>query len=148
MKTFNRVIQVEVSIDTIAQNLLSTMVDSNPHREMVVEAIIGSASNHQLGLLYNSLNGYTNDINFKVGDMIVPKDIKVYGFWDGADSAESYRAILEAKIVEINVYSQDKIKIEYAYPTNKGTFSTTTKWISHIGCEHVVLSSVIDELAS
>jgi hypothetical protein len=147
MKSFNKVIQVEVSVDTIAHNLLETMHDSFPHREMVVEAIIGSASNHQLGLLYNSLNGYTNDINFKVGDMIVPKDIKAYGYWDGVVQSESYRSILEAKIIEIDIYAQDKIKIEYAIPNSKGEFKPATKWISHIGCEQVVLSSIIDEVA-
>ena len=143
MKAFNKVIQVEVSVDTIANNLLGTMMDSFPHAELVVETIIGSASTHQLGLLYNSLNGYTNDINFSVGDIIVPKDIKAYAYWEGIDAPESYRVIQEAKIIELNVYAQDKIKIEYSYPNSKGTFSINTKWISHIGCELIVTPEIL-----
>ncbi len=138
MKSFNKVIQVEVSVDTIANNLLSTMVDSNPHREMIVEAIIGSSSNHQLGLLYNSLNGYTNDINFTIGDIIVPNDYKAYGWWEGIDQPESYRALQEAKIIDIDIYAKDKICIEYRVPNNKGDFRTSAKWISHIGCQVIV----------
>jgi hypothetical protein len=147
MKSFNKVIQVEVSVDTIANNLLNTMNDSFPHAEMVVEAIIGSSSNHQLGLLYNSLNGYTNDINFSVGDMIVPKDFKAYGHWEGIDQPESYRLVQEAKIIEINIYAQDKVKIQYFTPNSKGTDTTNTKWISHIGCELIVNSYSNDQLA-
>lgn len=138
MKAFNKVIQVEVSVDTIANNLLETMLGNFPHRELVVESIIGGASNHQLSLLYNSLNGYTNDINFKVNDIIVPNDFKAYGYWEGADQPESYRAIQEAKIIEMNIYAKEKICIEYSVPNSKGESRTSTKWVSHLGCELVI----------
>ncbi len=147
MKSFNKVITVEVSVDTIANNLLETIHDSHPHREMIVETIIGSANVHQLGLLYNSLNGFTNEINFKIGDIIVPKDIKAYGYWEGKDQPQSYNFVQEAKIIEIDIYAKDKIKIEYILPNGKGV--KESKWISHIGCELIVdMSHIAEALAN
>jgi hypothetical protein len=74
MKKFNKVIQVEVSVDTIAEKLLETMAPDFKHREQVVEAIIGAMVEHEelhkIAPLYNALNGFSNDINFKAGDKV------------------------------------------------------------------------------
>ena len=50
MKSFNKTITVEVSVDDIATKLLNTISDSFPHREMLVETIIAT------GLQASSLN--------------------------------------------------------------------------------------------
>ena len=71
MKRFNKTITVEIQVDSIAQQLLSTINPEFKHREELVESIIGTALNSNSMLyIYNSLNGFTNDINFAVGDTV------------------------------------------------------------------------------
>jgi hypothetical protein len=138
MKKFNKVIQVEVSLDTIAQNLLSTMNEAFPHRELVVENIIGSSDAHQLSLLYNSLNGYTNEIDFNVGDIIKPTNVTSYGYWTEEDvnaGSTSCKAIEEAEIIEINIYAPEKLRIKYVTPRKDGTMNVNKTWIRHTECE-------------
>ena len=82
MKKFNQVITIEVGIDSIAQQLLSQINPEFKHREILAEAIIGvhveNYDAQKLTYLYNSLNGFTSDINFKVGDFVMAKDLAFY----------------------------------------------------------------------
>ena len=139
MKTFNESIQIEVSIDSIAKDLLKAMNPEFKHAEMVVENIIGRMLCQDklgLSLIYNSLNGYTNDINFKVGDFVKPEKLCVYAYWT-PESIENnntcYGNILSAKVVEIKEYANEDLLIEYTKPGKKGP-EICRDWVNHKYC--------------
>lgn len=140
MKSFNQVISVEVSVDSIAQELLNTISPDYAHREILVEGIIGraiSSDKQALAVIFNSLRGYTGEIDFKVGDVVVPGDLRVYAFWTPKSIEENntvYGEIKSATIVEIDTYANEKLKISYEVPAKDGSVKTETKWYSHLRC--------------
>ena len=136
MKKFNQVISIEVAVDTIADLLLANMNPDFKHKEIVAEAIVGRMMNDSsLSFLYNSLNGYPCTIDFKVDDEIkAVKPMRIYGFWTPesiANNDSCYGDVLDAKIIEINVYSNQKLNIEYLVPDKKGVMQKQTKWVNH-----------------
>ncbi len=132
MKTFNQVITVEVSVDAIAQQLLNTISDSFPHREMLVETIIGcglQASN--LTYLYNSLNGFTNEINFKIGQEVMCSEMTYQPNHPNKPTNKDYVALGNCVIVDINPYSKQKVLVEYTGYNKLGEEKKETTWVSH-----------------
>ena len=81
MKKFNKTITVQVSVDSIAEKLFAEVNEKFAHRDMLVEAIIGSSNERQLGFIYNSLNGYSNEVNYTVGQQVICTDT-IYD-WSG-----------------------------------------------------------------
>lgn len=72
MQKFTEVIKVEVEVESIHQQLLSTFPEDYKHKEILAHAIIGSSlSANKLGFIYNALNGYSSEIDFNVGDEII-----------------------------------------------------------------------------
>ena len=141
MKQFNKVITVEVSVDSIAQQLLSTFSSDFKHAELVAETIIATGlEKGTLTYLYNSLNGFSSDINFQVGDEVLCTD-STYDFSLNASGAyeESHKPIGACKIVEINPYSTTKVNIEFMKTKRDGTQYKQTKWISHSSCDYMAI---------
>jgi len=136
MKTFNKSIKIEVRVDMIAKKLLNSMKEDNPHRELVTEAIIGSALNTDtVHFLYNALNGYTGEVNFEEGQL-VSTEVQVYDYGmepiEGEARKQQYRPIGDAKIVEIDEYRRDeKVKIEFVSVNYQNRKSLTTQWVNH-----------------
>jgi len=149
MKNFNKQIQITVELDTIAQNLLSTMKEDEKYRVLIVEAIIGKMESTNdttaMTLLYNALNGFTNSVNFKEGDKVICSN-EVYAHWEEEQRA-SMRAIGEAKVIEINEYAKNKVKIEYYLPQSDGSSTKSSSWVSHTQCSKVPVEVTIEELA-
>jgi len=158
MKKFNKVITVEVSVDNIANQLLATINTEEKHRELIAEAIMGTLVNQEkVASLYNALNGYTNDIDFKVGD-VVECTTKVYLYKEkkqkvddaGAVVSDSndqvkytqeYEAMGEATVVEVDIYRDDKVRLEYNCKTSDGKDSMTTRWVRHTKCSKIPVSA-------
>ena len=144
MKKFNQVISIEVPVDSIAQLLLDNLNPEFKHRELVAEAIVGRMMNDKsLTFLYNSLNGYTCDIDFCVGDVVctTPGNLRVYGYFTPESIEKNdtiYGDILEGVVIEINPYANEKIKIEYKVPNKKGEFDTKTQWVNHLNWNGVL----------
>lgn len=141
MKKFNQVITVEVSVDSIAEQLLKTMNPEFQHAEMLTEAIIGTALDKgTVGYIYNSLNGYTNDIDFKVGDVITCTE-QTYGYVPDSEDNTTYTEkrmpIGECKVIEINVYRDDKLLVEFSKRNSKGEFTTKQTWVYHKNCSGI-----------
>ena len=143
MKKFNQVITVEVSVDNIAQQLLKTINPEFQHAEMLAETIIGtSLDKGTIGFLYNSLNGYTNDIDFKVGDVITCTE-QTYGYVPDTDAennttySEKRMSIGDCTVVEINVYKSDKLLVEFSKLNSKGEFITKQNWVNHKNCSGI-----------
>lgn len=146
MNKFNATISVTVSVDTIANNLLEQINPEFKHRELVVEGIIGrmlSQDRAALSRLYNSLNGYIDDINFKVGDVIIPEDLMVHGYWDEDRGIRriSRKHVGRATVVEVNKYGNCTLKVAFAVPEKDGILGINTEWIEHSKCKMLVPAS-------
>jgi len=148
MKNFSQVITVEVSVNSIANLLLDSMSPEFKHRENVVESIVGRMMNdNSLSYLYNSLNGYSTSIDFQIGDEVKCSDrFRVYGYWTPESIEQSntvYGSVESARVIEINEYSDKKIRIEYLVPNKKGGHDTCTQWVSHTEWNRVVVEVVL-----
>lgn len=72
MKKFNKTINIEVEVDAIAQQLLGVMSADSKHKEVIVEAIIGTGlHNSSLNVIYNALNGHRPSVNFELGEHVI-----------------------------------------------------------------------------
>lgn len=143
MKNFNEVITVEISVDSIANMLLEQINPEFKHRELLVESVVGRALSKDkatLGLLYNSLNGHKSEIDFTVGDIVKPSDLRVYGFWTPESITKKdtvYGVIEEATVIQIDVYADDKLLIAFDVPKSDGTTRKETKWVRHTTCNKI-----------
>ena len=142
MKKFNQIISVEVDVDQIAENLLAQFPADYKHREIVTEAIIGSSiSNGGIEFVYNALNGYKNEINFAVDDMVIVKD-EVYNNMDNYHLiTDSNRNWAIAKVIEIKEYKTgDKLHIEYIKVRRAGikfSVNIDSEWVNHRNCSKI-----------
>jgi hypothetical protein len=148
MKSFNESIKVSVEVDTIANMLLSTMSEDVKHRELITEAIVGrllAVDRTGMGYLYNSLNGFKSQINFEVGDWVVPSNLTAYGYWTEKsieNKSSVYGKIERAKVIGISEYSDNKLLVEYDVPKREGGFSRETSHVSHYECTRIPVSQV------
>lgn len=137
MKRFNQVISIEVSVDSIASKLLGTFPEDYAHKELLTEAIIGSSlEKDNIGYIYNALNGYSADIDFKVGDFVLCTE-EVYDYKEPSEEGrkrDKYRPIGKARIKEINLYKSDKLNVEYYHYSSDGSTKLMTKWVNHKKC--------------
>tara|TARA_R110000772_G_scaffold54130_1_gene123586 strand:- start:84459 stop:84911 length:453 start_codon:yes stop_codon:yes gene_type:complete len=146
MKKFNQVIEVKVEVDQIANKLLETMGTNEKHRELVTETIIGTLiQGHDtlgISLLYNALQGFTNEIDFTVGEEIIC-DIEVYQYIADANDNTVFNQertpIGVATIVDIDIYRNDKIKLEFTVLKDNGEEKTTDKWVNHKTCNKIII---------
>lgn len=136
MKKFNQVITVEVSVDSIAQLLLQSMSADFKHKELVAETIIGSSLNAgNISYVYNALNGYTNEIDFKVGEEVECSEDK----WDYENGEEKRISIGKCLIKSIDLYQRDKLTVEFTKTRKDGTKYVTQTTVSHLKCNKIPL---------
>lgn len=142
MKKFNQVITVEVSVDSIAQQLLSTMKEDFKHSELLTEAIIASSLDKgNISYVYNSLNGFTNEIDFKIGDEIRVKD-EEYTYYtekgEIVDSSVRGGGFVVGVVKDINIYKSDKLFVEMYLVDRNGSrnynIRIKTDWVNHGNC--------------
>ena len=143
MKNFNRIITIEVSVDSIAQQMLAQINPEFKHREMLVETIFGRALSEDesaISKIYNALNGHTQELNFKVGDKIAPKDVEAWGYWT-AESIEKNNTvrgkITTATVKEINIHANRQILLEFEVPQKNGTVKMQNEWVYAYQCEKI-----------
>lgn len=146
MKKFNKTISVEVSVDTIANKLVESFKDDFKHKELVTESIIGTLLNeNRLSDLYNTLNGYTNEINFEPGDIVhCTEQYSTHVLNDEGGYDRDYQKLGNVRVDEIDIHRKHgKLKVYYKYVDIKGTTQTSYKWVSHLNCSKIA----IEELA-
>jgi len=124
LKKYDQVIHVEVPVQAIANKLHDSFAEDFPHKAIVTEAIIGSGlSNKGISHVYNALNGYPNELDFKVGQKINCTDT----FYKGGEN----HTIGDAVIKEIDPYtSGNKIFVEHSH----GKDLTLNTWVNHNKC--------------
>ena len=142
MKNFNKEIKITITANEIATKLLGEMNPEFKHREMVVEAIIGSANERILSNIYNTLNGFTLDINFKVGDKLVQNEkgsltARMYkkdetGAIVLINPEKEYIKITNAEVIEIDEYADKKINIRFSYMLSNGNETVKEEWVNHL----------------
>jgi len=72
LPAFNQTIEIKVDVDSIYKKMMDTLPEDYKHKEILAHAIVGSAvRNGGIGYIYNALNGFTNDIDFRVGDQVI-----------------------------------------------------------------------------
>lgn len=122
MKKFDRKITITVAVDDIANKLKASFDKAFPHADLVTEATISSLidSNQGLTNLYNSLNGFTGDIDFKVGQLVHSKSM----FYNGSERVEIGPCIIE----EIDPWASNKVKVAY-YKDSTGKL--VNEWVDH-----------------
>ena len=143
MKKFNKIITVEVSVDSIAEQLLATMSPDFKHRELVTEAIIGTGVDKStLSYVYNALNGFSPEIDFKVGDMVISEHTEwMYPTEESRTKRNSVSvAIGECKVIAIDLYTKDKLKVEYVHQNIEGKTEPKTTWVNHSKCSKIPVS--------
>ena len=138
MRKFNQTISIEVPVDNIASQLLDKINPEFKHREPVVEAIIGTALNSReaLSQIYNAMNGYLPEINYKVGDVILCKATSyMYLTEQSRAKGDSERTELgKCVVVDINPYRNDPLCVQYDYYHSDGTVTKDTKWVAMHYC--------------
>lgn len=142
MKNFNKEIQITVTANEIAAKLLNEMNPEFKHKEMVVEAIIGSANTRILTNIYNTLNGFTLDINFKVGDKLVQNSkgsltARMYkkdetGAIVPINPENEWVRVTNAEVVAIDEYADKKINVSFTYMMSNGSENTKEEWVNHL----------------
>lgn len=146
MKRFNQEINISISVDSIAQKMLENMDQSFKHKENVVEAVIGSMlDSGNIHYVFNALNGYTNDIDFKVGDYVycqpdapthrVKCYFDTYIINDAVHDKPVFDMYLPAKVLEVNPYRREKIRLEIRtvvkLSTGKYKINVEDYWFDH-----------------
>lgn len=139
LPVFNQTISIEVDVDDIHKKLMGTFPEDYKHKEILSHAIVGSAMEHGgIGYIYNALNGYTNDVDFKVGDILVceSNDKKVYDPITEENKRPDWKwkPIGDCQVVEINIYKQSKLRVEFQQKNSEGKSEITSVWVNHKTC--------------
>lgn len=135
---FNKEITVTVDVDSIVDKLTSTFPDDYKHKELVSHAIVGTAVNNGgLGYIYNALNGYSPEIDFVIGDMVICSSKKRREFirTEGEKSQRIIGEIGACKVINIDFYREEKLQVEFEQDNYDGTAKEKdTEWVSHKDC--------------
>jgi hypothetical protein len=133
MKKFNQVIKIEVSVDAIADQLLSNISVDFKHRDSLVEVIIGNALQNNIAMtqMYNALNGHSNDIDFKIGEAVTCTETE----WSG----DKRQVIGCCTIININLHSAEKLEVSFINSVGK----KTSKWVKHTSCGKSIPREVV-----
>ena len=137
MKAFNKTITVEVSLDSIAQNMLGKMDKSVINASEIIETILETIPLEKVQYLYNSLNGFSNEINVKVGEMFYCNN-RIYHpnhpIVKENDLKDKYMEIGNCVIVEIGLYSKNKVEVECDFWGRDGV-GKDKFWVRHQSLE-------------
>jgi hypothetical protein len=135
MQKFNQVITVEVSVDSIAQQLLGQFKEESAHKNLIVESIIGRALEQDKAMLsriYNSLNGFDVQIDFEIGSIIKKNDMRAYSYI--SEGKDERVVIEECRIIDINKHANSTLKVEYVVIGPKGLYTIKVDTINHSDC--------------
>lgn len=162
MPKFNKSIEIQVDTDAIMDKLLGLLPENYKHREVLAHAIVGSAvENGTIGYIYGPLNGYTNDIDFKVEDVVFCTEEERYEMYDANiykedgskvnpnvafTPTEDYKPDMKrrrvrigrCRVIGIDLYAKNKLRVEYE---SVGSYSSKKEkreaFVNHKNCTMV-----------
>lgn len=159
---FEQEISIVLPVEMIYRKMLETLPVEYKHRETLAHAIIGSTvGNGKVAYIYNALAGFTNEIDFQIGDRVActSKDRQEsYDYnLESSDGEEkpagieikerdgtAYKpnwsvrdvAIGDCEVVEIDMYSDKKLKVQFIQDKRyNGGKETVTEWVNHKTCQ-------------
>lgn len=142
IKRFNKDIEISISIDSIADKFMATLDPEHKHNVELTNTVMGVfVEKGKITYLYNALNGFTNDIDFKVDEEIHCTD-KAWGYKqvtkpDGALVWEQHQLeIGKATIKTIDLYSNQKLYVEFTMLNKLGEPKPESQWVNHRNCNH------------
>ena len=94
--------------------------------------------------MYNALNGYNNDIDFKVNDIIICSEKTYNRVEEDGEYVEKYVAVGECRVIEVDIYRSDKLKVEYNKTDSLGNTKLETRWVSHSRCDKKAIEPIED----
>ncbi len=148
LKRFNEEITIKISVDVIAEQLLSMFNKDEKHAIAVTESIIGNAMRDttMISQIYNSLNGYSNDIEFEPGDRIICDKTAYLWVNKGTVEEPNWKAC-EGKIgfcmvTQVDIHRDDKLEIEYNIGTAKGAMNLQKIWVYHTTCNKLDMNEM------
>jgi hypothetical protein len=132
LKKFNKEIQIIIEVDQIAEMLLAKMDSNATHKELIVETIISSMMHSPKNLtpLYNSLNGWENELEWKVKDEVMVKFEDLHVSWGHKNYAGKFDMLIKCQIVSIDIYKSQEIEVQFTYLNREGDDLVGREWIS------------------
>ena len=153
MGKFNQTINIEISVDTIHDKLLSEFPEDYKHKGILSHAIIGNAlRNGGISYIYNALNGYNNEIDFQIGDLVMCSEqdryqwemgpVKVVAVGDAPQiNWEKKRMeVGMCEVIGIDLYSPNKLTVQfisacgYKYISDEESYDMTAVNVDHKSC--------------
>lgn len=136
MKTFNKVLSVEVEIDMVAKQLRNMFKDDALYADTVVENIIGRSiakDTTMIGRLMSAMVGVEKKFIVEVGNTYAINDLTAFAYW--TEESITKRSTVSGSIdsgyvVEINPYADYPILIRFYVPTLDGGYKNETRWVS------------------
>lgn len=142
MKRYNQTVNMNVEVDAVAQKMLSTIDPQFPHKETLTEAIIGFALDKDVvAHVYQALNGYVPTCDFNIGDTVICTE-RTYQYKtpESRENRDSERSELGlSTVVDINLYANEPIKVEYDYHSLDGSTSKHRQWVKTDKCQHTAV---------
>jgi len=147
MPKFDQVIKIEVDVNSIFEKLMDTFPVDYKHAEMLSHAVIGSAVNNGgLTYIYNALNGYTNDIDFAIGDIVMCTEVSRRSIEMAVTEDPNVKPpigyttveIGECEVIEIDLYSTNKLRVKFMQNKYRSEeMEESTGWVNHKNCTRI-----------
>lgn len=172
MPKLNKTMTITVDGDTIMKRVLELLPEDFKHREVLAHAIVGSGmESGNIGYIYNAISGFTNDIDFEFGNIVMCSELGAYEEYDanvydedgskinpliqftpvdGYEPKRKYRRIElgKCKVVDINLYADNKLQVEFSTVDNyTGKKRKDMKWVNHKKCSFIEMPQVVGEIA-
>lgn len=136
LKKFNKSIEISVSVDMIASQLLKAMDQSNPNAALIVNTVIGSSlSTGKIGFVYNAINGWQDEINVTIDKEYLCLGSKLDMYRPADGQMETMHKCIVQEIDEFR--DGNKINVSFTYirkGNNAGdepVVMTSKTWVDH-----------------
>jgi len=135
---FNETIQVELDLNQVTDMLVQVFDPAFKHIPLVANAIMGNLSKNPrtVGDLYHALLGFSNEIDFVVGDIVECNETYYY---EG-----DYVPYGRCKVIDIDLYSDHKLRVEYERKRKDKEegikVENSTSWVRHTTCNRLASS--------
>lgn len=149
MPKFNQELQVTVDVDMVAQQLLNTMKEDNPHRELLTYNIVGHLKEvGKLGSIFSALAGYHKEINAVVGKTYECLGSDLDRTYNNAmPRAEWDKKKVQVTVLEINPFTLNSVKVSFQYEQTSGDKTVTqTAECSVLPTELIEISKTVGQV--
>lgn len=166
LPAFDKVITIDVPIADIYNKMLDTLPPDYKHKDIVAHVIVGNAeANGGLSYIYNALNGYRPEIDFKVDDMVICTEAGRTEWYNASVENEDGSVPLQdvvakpadwkrrsvkidvCKVIRINLYDRNKLVVEYktAKWNAPNEYEWETNQVDHTSCTKISTTLPVED---